>query len=178
MNTATILLLASALTGADGEHLGAPPLAGFVTGYEAADPRRDAAIREEVPQGETVEAWSRMITTQRFGGLSDRTQATAFAGLVASRMAAACPGTEVGGPVGFALDGRPAARVTVRCPLLAETGKSETILMVAVIGSHDLHVKQVAFRGGQTARDLAWAQAWLARLRLCRAADQAAPCAD
>jgi hypothetical protein len=178
MTPTAILITAAALTGATGERLAAPALPDYVTGYEAADPRYDMAIREEVRQGETVEAWTHMVTTQRFGTLAAKITPVDFARDVARRMIAACPGAKATSPDPLTLAGHPAVRLEVACPLLAQTGKSETMLLLAITGPRDLHVKQVAFRGGQTAADLDWGRRFLDRVSLCVAGETAAGCGN
>jgi hypothetical protein len=79
---AGLSLPASALAQAGAERLASPPLSGFIHGYQAANAQQ--AIREEVPRGETVERWTRMVTTQRFGGLASRATPAAYARTIAA----------------------------------------------------------------------------------------------
>ncbi len=56
-----IFAAAMALMLQAGEWVGLPPVEGFVVGYQqTAGPQ---SIEERVPRGETVQDWSRMITT-------------------------------------------------------------------------------------------------------------------
>jgi len=178
MTPTAILITAAALTGATGERLAAPTLSDYVIGYEASDPRYDMAIREDVPQGETVEAWSHMVTTQRFGDLVRKIEPLAFAQTLAARMEASCPGAKSTKPLPASVSGYAAVRLEVACPLLASTGKSETMLLLAIAGPRDLHVKQVAFRGRQTAADLDWGRRYLDQVSLCVPGKTAASCAN
>jgi len=178
MNPAILAIATAALTSANGEQLSGPALPGFVGGYEAADPHHDMAIREQVPQGQTVEQWSRMVTTQRFGGLALRIEALAFAQTLGASMAANCPGARETRPSPATVSGHPAVRLEVACPRVPSTGQPETMLMLAIAGDSDLHVKQVAFRGGATAGDLAWGRRYLAGVTLCRPSPAAPTCAN
>ena len=64
----TSVVLSLAASSAAAEHLASQEVPGFVVGYRVANDRED--IREEVPAGETVQDWTRMVTTQRFAGSS------------------------------------------------------------------------------------------------------------
>ena len=125
-----------------------------------------ASIQGQVPGGESVQDWSRMITTQRFAGaiavgLSPQTMLDRLAALWPS----SCPG---GGMTPFALRGGDANAVSARfdCALLSGTGKPETMFFRAVAGATDLHIVQVAFRSVPTPEQVAWARAHLESVSL------------
>lgn len=143
----------------------APDLDRWVIGSEAHSATQ--AIREEVPEGESVNDWSRMVTTQRFGGLASLTTAENYVANIARGVARKCPGAQVGPIARLSMTGRPAERVTIDCPVLAQTGKRETFLLEATAGTFDMLVKQVAFRGPHTAADIAWATGFLDALTYC-----------
>ena len=143
----------------------APDLDRWVIGYEAHDATR--AIREEVPEGESVKDWSRMVTTQRFGGLAALTTAENYVANIARGVERKCPGAQVGAIRSISMTGRPAVRVIIDCPVLAETGKRENFLLEATAGTFDMLVKQVAFRGPHSAADIAWATGFLDALVYC-----------
>ena len=155
------------------ERLASPALTGFVVGYQAANAAQ--SIREEVPRGETVQRWSRMVTTQRFADLAVRQAPTSYAQTIASSVPQACPGAGISPIAGLSVSGRPAARIRVDCPR-SQGGVPETFILLAVAGQSDMHVKQVAFRGVRTAADLAWAERYLAATALCRPRDPQASC--
>jgi hypothetical protein len=156
-------LLLAATSGAK-EHLAAPALPGFVVGYEAAN--AEQSIREEVPAGETVQKWTRMVTTQWYAGATKRLTPTQFLQNVAAGLAQACPKAMTTKPVLATRSGRPSAQFRVDCPLLASTGKPEAFIMLAISGPADLHVKQVAFRRVLSAADVSWAETFLAAVTL------------
>jgi hypothetical protein len=147
----------------------APDLDRWVIGYEAHNYRE--AIREEVPEGESVKDWTRTVTTQRLGGLASLTKAENYVETIARSVERKCPGAQVGAIRPLAISGsgtgRPAVRVTIDCPVLAETGERETFLLEATTGTFDMLVKQVAFRGPHTAADIAWANQFLDALIYC-----------
>lgn len=173
---AALPLLAPAATAqpAAQERLVAPALPGFVVGYTAANAQQ--SIREEIPRGETVEAWSRMITTQRFVGTARAATPEAYARNTMSGIPRACPGARVSPVTSLRISGRAAAQFQVDCPRSAG-GRPETFILLAVAGpSGDMHVKQVAWRGGTTPQGLAWGRNFLGGVALCTAKDRTPAC--
>jgi len=153
-----------------GERLARPALAGFVTGYDAN--ANGSAMLEQIPVGETVERWTRMVTTQRFARLAGKTDARTFLLELGASVSRACPGARTS-PVQMR---GAAAELRADCPLNPSTGKPETFLAKAMMGATDLHVAQVAFRRVPTNADLQWARDYLAGVALCRAGDVQAAC--
>jgi hypothetical protein len=143
-----------------GEMLAMPAAPGFIVGYEAE--RDGNAIVEQVPSGETVQKWTRMITRQRFAGVAMRTDADGFLQLMLDGLERACPGATVAyrRPVGRN------AQMRVDCPLNPATGLPETFFAKSVPGAADMHVAQVAFRSVPDAEDAAWAERYLAGVAL------------
>ena len=152
-------MLAIVLTAA-AEALSAPALPGFVVGFNKA--AGGSSIVEQVPQGETVHDWTRMVTTQRFAGLAARTGGDGFLSLMLGGLQRGCPAARVTyrRPVGSA------AQMRVDCPLNPATGKPETFFAKAMPGKPDMHVAQVAFRRVPTPADVKWAEAHLAKVAL------------
>jgi hypothetical protein len=142
-----------------------PDLPGFETAYQAGN--ADAAISEQIPEGESVERWTRMVTTQRFTGLARQTSASGYAEAVRGGLARGCPGARVTPIVNLRIDGRLAARFRADCPRNPQTGLPEVFWFIAVPGPEDMHVKQVAFRRVPGAADAAWAEQFIAALRWC-----------
>jgi hypothetical protein len=156
------LVLVAAQSG-PAEQLASPPLPGFVEGFAKANAAQ--SIREEVPSGETVEAWTRMVTTQRFTGLAERATPLDYAGDILANVPRSCPGARTSRPAALTVSGRPAVQFQVDCP--NSGGRPETFILLAVAGRSDMHVKQVAWRGGTTPATLAWGRGFLAQVRLC-----------
>lgn len=157
-----------------GERLEGALLPGYVVGFKAGD--RERSIREEVPQGETVQRWSRMITTQRFAGISTRIGAADFARLMIRGVIGSCPGASSSTPAELTVSGRPAAQLRVDCPLVPATGKPETFILLVVSGEQDLLARQVAFRSVPNEDDLQWADAVLSGSVVCKPGDMDPPC--
>jgi hypothetical protein len=152
------------------ERMATPPLSGFVEGFAQANP--DQSIREEIPAGEAVERWTRMVTTQRFTGLAERISPVGYLANILGHVPGSCPGAQTTRPVVLTVSGRQAAQFEVDCPRNAG-GQPETFILLAVAGARDMHVKQVAWRGGTTPKGLAWGREFLAKVALCRSD---APC--
>ncbi len=156
------------------ERLEGPTLPEYVIGFHRAN--AEQSIREEVPRGENVQRWTRMVTTQWFKGLSAKINAADFARLMVRDFPAACPAGRVSAVQELTVSGRPAAQVRADCPLLRQTNRPETFVMLIVSGETDLMVRQVAFRSVPTAEDIEWADAVLGGTVWCKAGDLDPPC--
>lgn len=154
--------------------LATPPLDGFVTGYSTSNAR--VSILEEVPRGETVEKWSRMVTTQQFRDVPIAMTPQAFLQSVARNLPQRCPGATTTAIETFAVSGRDAARLRADCGRNPQTGLPETFLMTVVRGPTDLHIRQAAFRRVPDRADLAWAAMVLDRMVFCTPGDRATGC--
>jgi hypothetical protein len=170
----TSLLASFVASPAAAEHLAALEVPGFVVGYEVANEREE--IREEVPIGETVQDWTRMVTTQRFAGAGTRVTPTAFVEVVASNLVAGCPGARTSKVLTTPRGGRPAARMRAFCPLVAATGKPETFIMLVIAGTEDILVKQVAMRRIPTDEDVLWGEALLDAVVFCETGQTGGAC--
>lgn len=168
-----LLLASPAVAQSGGERLVSPALPGFVQGHAAAN--AEQSIREDVPRGETVENWTRMVTTQRFSGLAARTTPAAYIQTILSQMPRACPGARSSAVANVQVGGTATSRLQVSCPR-GTGGRPETFLMLAIAGRADMHVKQVAFRGPTTPAGLAWANGFLNATVLCQPRDRRPAC--
>lgn len=178
MRRMAILLAALALPSAAwgqplSERLASPAVPGFVTGHSASNASQ--SIREEVPRGESVQAWTRMVTTQRFGGLARNTTPAQYAQNVMVAVPRACPGAQVSPLASLKVSGQNAVRFQLDCPRSAG-GRPETFILLAIAGPADMHVKQVAWRGGTTPAGIAWGRQFLAETVLCLPRDRQRAC--
>lgn len=164
--------VAAAAAGQD-ERLVSPAQAGFIEVFDKAN--QNESIREEVPRGETLQRWTRMVTTQRFFGLAARATPRQYADNMLGILPQRCPGARTPTVAQLTVSGRPAIRFQVDCPRGAG-GRPESFILLAVAGQRDMHVKQVAFRGPPTAADLQWGQNLLSRTVLCAPRDRQAAC--
>ncbi|WP_338465974.1 hypothetical protein RXV95_10370 [Novosphingobium sp. ZN18A2] len=174
MKTALLALLATGLVAAapgqdraqpgDG-YLAGPTLPGFEIGHTDGDGQQ--WIMEQVPRGESVHDWTRMITTQRFNGIAGQTTPKDYLGVIARSLPQSCKGAHASDPVTFTVSGRPAAKMRADCPNNPETHLPETFEILAISGPRDLHVRQVAFRYVPSPEDIAWAESYLASTTFC-----------
>jgi hypothetical protein len=142
------------------ETLVRPPVPGFVVGYQLA--RGGNLIVEQVPAGETVDRWTRMVTTQRFAGVARRVDADGFLQTMIDGLASGCPGATIA----YRRASGGTAQMRVDCPLNPATGRPETFFAKAFAGSTDIHVAQVAFRRVPNAADISWAEKYLVSVSL------------
>jgi hypothetical protein len=162
----SVLLSGAAAAAAPDEWIGHGPLPGLVVGYQAAQP--EAMIVERIPPGETVQRWTRMVTTQRFAGVIARGGTLAqWSGHFLEGLGSGCPGYRSTRPAALSIDGREAIAFRVDCPRNPQTGLPETLLLRAIAGRADLHVAQVAFRHLPSASETRWAENHLATVTLC-----------
>jgi hypothetical protein len=121
----------------------------FVVVYENV--KDDQYIREAVLKGETVDAWTQMITVIGTKGLARHPQATPknYAVSIAAGFKQSCPGTFDAKPLGPTKFGDHDGFIAVGgCGRVAGSADkhSETALIVAVRGSADLYTIQWAER--------------------------------
>ncbi len=153
------------------ETLVSPDLPGFVVGYAKSD--RNQSIREEVPQGETVQRWTKMVTTQWFRKLAERLSPVEYANKMLESLPRSCPGATASSVQN--VSGQKAVRFKVVCPSTA-TGQAESFFLMAIAGKEDMHVKQVAFRGEASSKDFLWARKFLSGVYLCKDDDKRPAC--
>lgn len=158
-----------------GEQIAQAPLDGFVVGN-----RREGGgnlIVEQVPRGESVTAWTRMVTVQRFVGVSARTSAAAFLENIRSNLLPqSCPGATTTRPASMTVSGRRASRMRADCPLNPSTGLPETFVILAIEGPSAMHVAQAAFRRVPSPQDISWAERQLGTVVLCERGSREAVC--
>ena len=117
-------------------------------------------IREQVPEGETLGKWSRMITLTATSGLASNPSATPQAML--ARMTAGfqrnCPETfSSAAPGAQRVDGYDAYEVIVSCGRLQSDKQaySESAIMLTLKGSNDYYTLQWTERGRDSAQPVA-----------------------
>jgi hypothetical protein len=172
---AYLFALPAAQTGPAPEWLYQASPSGFEVGFEAA--QGPISIVEQVPKGETVQNWSRMVTTQRFAGATPKgLSSDIFAGGFITRLGGGCPGVKAGEVRTSTAEGRIVAELRADCPLNPGTGKPETLFLRAISGPADLHVVQVAFRHVPTSAEASWAERHLSTVTLCDGNSTASVC--
>jgi len=149
-----------------GEWTTQAPLPGLVIGHRVAE--GGSLIIERIPRGETVQDWSRMVTTQRFAGVIARGGTLdEWHGHFIESLRNGCPGYRASPTVRVGTGARPALEFRIDCPRNPATGRPEVFLLRAIAGTADLHVAQVAFRHVPTAVETAWARRQLDSVTFC-----------
>lgn len=157
------------------EWLAQAPLPDLVVAHRQE--QAGSMIEERIPPGETVNDWTRMVTTQRFAGLVSRgVTLDSFVASFVTGLDRGCPGARSSEPRHFETGGRPAVSFRIDCPLNPATGKPETFLLLAIAGREDLHVVQVAYRHVPDADENQAAERHLASIRLCSASSPDPAC--
>ena len=172
---AMVGLWASSAAAAAADEWSAPlAVPGFVIGFD--DATEEQAIVERVPAGESVERWTRMLTSQRFVGRAGDPGPRQLLANIQGLMKNGCPGGSTSAITTMTVSGRPGARMRSDCPRNPQTGLPETFFIVAFAGTEDLFAEQVAFRRVPSAADVAFAIRALRGARLCTAAIKDAAC--
>ena len=166
--------IATGAAAAPAEWSGRPAANGFVVGFDKAN--AEQSIVERIPAGETVERWSRMLTSQRFVGRARDPGPQGLLANIEGLLANSCPAGSTTEIVAMTVSGRPAARMRSDCPRNPQTGLPETFFIVAFAGTSDLFVEQVAVRRVPTDADVAFATTDLQQVRLCIAGTREKAC--
>jgi hypothetical protein len=120
---------------------------GFVSGYDGAQDGQE--LHEFVPQGESVDDWSRMVTIEIFHD-AHNIDLVAFAQDIARSWQDACPGSSVGGLGQGGINGYPFVVWRYLCPDNPATDKPEIMWMKAISGADAAYVVQYAYRAELT----------------------------
>lgn len=171
---ALLMFSPAAAVAATAEWSAPPAAAGFVVGFEKAN--AEQSIVERIPAGESVERWTRMLTSQRFVGRARDPGPRQLLVTIQNLLKDGCPGGSTTEILAMSVSGRPAARMRCDCPMNPQTGLPETFFIVAFAGTNDLFAEQVAFRRIPTAADVAFATAQLQSVRLCTVTCKEAAC--
>lgn len=138
-----------------------PP--GFKIGYRTR--QGQMSMSEMVPADESVERWTRMVTTQVFHGA--RMPADGFQQRLAASLSGACPGANAVKINAGEEDGYTYALWQHACPLNPATGKPEHFWSKTIEGSDAFYSIQFAFRRTPSERDTHVALRYLAEVRIC-----------
>ncbi len=159
---AATLSAVPAFSQSSAESLIKPPLADFVTGYQAAS--NGSSMTEQVRKGETVERWTTMVTTQRFANLARKTTTLRFLTELGQSAEVSCAGARAS-TVRVVGNG---SEMRLDCPLNRATGLPETFIALAIMGTSDLHIVQVAWRRNPSVADIKWGENYLHGVMLKR----------
>ena len=150
------------------------PPPGFKVDFK--DMQQGQAIVELVPEQETVEDWTQMVTLQGFQNA--KPGIAAFRSNMANSWLKDCPAGSLTPLSEGEENGYPQALWQLRCPTtLAYSGKPENAWVKAVQGQQGFYVKQYAFRYEPSQEEIAVAIGQLRDFYVCDNSEQH-PCAD
>jgi len=115
---------------------------GFKIGFQQKN--AGALISEMVPEGQSVNNWTEMVTVQVFYGLKRTPEE--FKAKMDELLTAACSGGESAPVAKGDENGYPALVWLQTCPLNKSTGKPEYTWIKAIQGNDSFYVAQVAFK--------------------------------
>ena len=154
-----------AVTAATGEQVRLPSLSGYIQAHHHASGPGNT-LTEFVPQGQTVENWTDMVTVTRAAHM-DTFSPRQFLGGIEEGWRAACPGADSHwGPSGEE-QGRPFAILLLTCPINPTSGKPESTWFKGIQGLQAFHTVQKAFRTDVSPDDVRTWMAWLREVTLC-----------
>jgi len=155
-----------------GENLLAPIPQGFKAGYTTANSKENTA--EFVPTAESVSNWSRMITISVFK--VSMLEPDLFAGKLVQEWSAACTGAS-GQKIKSGLEnGYQYSLWLFGCPFNSLTGKPQTMLLKAIMGSYSLYSVQFAYSAKDTDALDNEGLGFLNGVRVCDTRIKARPC--
>jgi S1-C subfamily serine protease len=152
----------------EGENLLFAPPKGFKVGYH--EDRN--SMTEFVPDGQTVEDWTEMLTVQIF---RDRTaEPAAFLQSIAAQWQSVCPESPKSTIVNGHVNGYLVSVLELKCPRHPITGKPENTMFRAVKGKDALYSVQYAWRAVPSDA----AQQAVSKSTVCDTRDPSHPCAS
>ena len=161
---ALLALAAPAAHALEGEVLLVTVPKGYKIGYEKK--AGNQIMTEMVPDGETVKAWTEMVTVQIFLNMRGTTPAQ-YRQRIQSMWSQACEGSEFA-PVKEGEDGGyPTVTWLSKCPHNNATGKPELTWMKAIQGRDSFYVVQKAYKFEPTAAQKTEWGAYLDSVNVC-----------
>lgn len=133
-------------------------------------------MTEMVPQAETVNNWTEMLTTQVFLGLKNTTP-DQFQALIAKTWIAISKGGEVTSVTKGEENGYPFSIWLQTCPLNPATGKPERTWVKAIKGNDSFYVVQKAFKFDPSKKQVVQWMQYFRSVAVCdtRLADRQCP---
>lgn len=138
-------VLSGSLAGAQGERTGENLLAAIPEGYELAYTQKadQGEIHEFIPEGETVEEWSEMITVQLFSAQNDN---ATFHATIASLVKKACRAGATHEVAAAKENGYPVHVFQLLCPTNLQNGMGEVTFIKTIEGNDKFYIVQKAWR--------------------------------
>jgi hypothetical protein len=178
LRSISLLLAGWAATAANGQSLienetllFAPPK-DFKVGFQSNHDRQ--LMTEWIPDGETVDEWTQMLTVQVYRGST--IDAATFLKALGTRYSAACPGTTAQGIYTGDANGYVVSMLLLRCPKNPGTGKPETTAFRVIRGQDALYSVQRAWRKVPSDEDVRVVMQALGRVTVCDTRTPVHPC--
>jgi S1-C subfamily serine protease len=125
----------------DGENLLFAPPKNFKIGYYSDI----NSMTLWVPNGQTAEDWTEMLTSLIFRGLKD-VDSTVFLQTIESKMMDACPGAPKDTIRNGKVNGYAASELVFKCPMNPKTGKPETTVFRVIKGKDAMYLVKHAWK--------------------------------
>jgi hypothetical protein len=129
------------------------------------------SLTEFVPNGQTVDDWTEMLTVQIFRNLKEVAPA-AFLQKIGTQWLTACPETPKDSIRNGQVNGYPVSMLVLKCPKSPSTGKPETTIFRVIKGNDALYSVQHAWRTVPSDE----AQQALSKSTVCDTRDPGHPC--
>ncbi len=146
---------------------------GFKPGWSTSQNGMD--MTEFVTAPETVDSWTRLITTQIFHGRGG-TPSSAFIQDWGGRMIDACPGLTHSQLTTGHRNGYMVSFIQMNCPNNPQTGKPEIVFMEAFQGKDALYSVQYAFRYQPSPAEIGSVLSFLKSQTVCDTRGTEHPC--
>ena len=171
---ASFAICGSVLAQLDGENLIQSQPPGYKVGFQAK--KGNMLLTEMVPEAETVQNWTELLTTQVFLGLKTATPQQ-FRDFMQAQAAKSCPDGQNAKIAEGVENGYAFALWIQDCPRVHQTGKPERTWFKAIRGKDSFYVVQKAFRFQPAEEQVVrWTQ-YLREVQVCdaRVPDQKCP---
>lgn len=164
----------TASAGLDGENLLQPLPNGFKIASEQAE--GGASLTEMVPVDETVDQWTRMVTTQVYRGLSDASFLAKYKEQMKVRWAKACDVADTK-PFSDSSQNGYKTHVWMQVCAFKDAQKKPEVTLFKFIQGHDAsYVVQMAFHFQPSKTQLAESMTYLDRVTACDTRRKESPC--
>lgn len=158
----------------EGENLLQPLPGGFKVANEQAEGH--ASLTEMVPVDESVDQWTRMVTTQVYRGLSDASFFAKYKEQMKDRWSKACDVADTK-PFSDSSENGYATHVWLQvCAFNDKQKKSEVTLFKFIQGRDATYVVQMAFHFQPAKAQLAESMAYLGKVTVCDTRRADSPC--
>lgn len=132
-------------------------------------------MTEIVPEAETVDNWTEMVTTQIFLGMKDKTPEQ-FQSTMAKSWAAACKDSSIAPITNGEENGYAFSLWLQVCPINQATGKPEKTWLKAIKGNDSFYVVQKAFKFNPSEQQIVEWMQYFRSIMVCDTRHAEHPC--